>query len=87
MMPIIPDFSVGWRCGFCGTEQKVYVGDPEDLSLPDVEAVRCCSCKRLELMNEADFRLSKNLYDDEDKPIPITHEVIEEYAYVEDGFK
>ena len=86
-MPEIPDFTMKWQCKHCGARQTVYIGDPEDQTLPDVEAVRCYSCKKLELtMDDADFRASKCLYDEEtDEPLPITEEVIRKHAYIEDG--
>lgn len=32
-------------CGACGATQLVYNGDPNDLTLPDVDAVRCWCCR------------------------------------------
>lgn len=86
-MPAIPNYNMDWQCKHCSAKQKVYVGDPEDLTRPDVEAVRCYACKKLELtMEDEEFRATHSLYDDEtDEPLRITEQVIEEYAYIENG--
>lgn len=86
-MPAMPNHNVDWSCKHCGAVQLVYFGDPEDETKPDVEAVRCYSCRKLELLDEFDFRSKQCLYDQEtDKPLGITDEMIEKWAYIEDGF-
>lgn len=87
VMPAVPHYNMDWQCKHCNAKQTVYIGDPEDLTYPDVEAVRCCNCKKLELtMDDTDFRAIHGLYDEEtDKPLQITEQVIEEYAFIENG--
>lgn len=81
-MPLIPNFNVEWSCVHCKVIQSVYVGDPEDLTIPDREAVRCYSCHKLELtMSEEDFRLYHGI----DENVLITQELIQEFAFIEDG--
>jgi hypothetical protein len=86
-MPALPNYHMDWQCKHCCAKQTVYVGDMEDLTRPDVDAVRCYACKKLELiLDDDDFRATNSLYDDDtDAPLPITDELIEEYAYIEDG--
>lgn len=33
-----------FTCGACGTEQMVYIGDPDDCTLPDVDEGECHAC-------------------------------------------
>lgn len=54
-MPIESDFSESFRCGACGARQSVYLGDPNDLTLPDVDAVECCYCGFVELLGYDDW--------------------------------
>lgn len=86
-MPRIDDFNEKWKCAHCGVKQLVYVGDPEDQTLPDREAFRCYNCNKIELMMpEEDFRATHGLYDDDtDKPLQVTPELIAEHAFIEDG--
>jgi hypothetical protein len=53
-MPEIRSCEMDWLCVHCGQKQSVYVGDPEDFTIPDVEAVRCFSCKKIELTTDPD---------------------------------
>lgn len=84
-MPQINDFHIHWKCANCGARQKVYMGDPQDLTIPDREAVRCFACKRLEFIGGEEeafaFRVDHGLPDDQ----PITEAVLKEHAYIEDG--
>ena len=84
-MPQVDDFNIRWKCIHCGVQQKVYMGDPEDFTLPDREAVRCCACKKLEFIGgkeeEFAFRCVHGLEDDQ----PITEAILQEHAYIEDG--
>lgn len=87
-MPFVNTCHAEWLCGHCGTKQSVYTGDPEDLTIPDVEAVRCYQCKKVELTTDDDeFCISNSLYasDDANDFLPVTQELIEEYANIEEG--
>lgn len=41
-----------FRCGACGVGQKVYNGDPNDLTHPDVDAVKCYRCGKAERLDD-----------------------------------
>lgn len=86
-MPTLPNYHMDWQCKYCGTKQTVYVGDVNDLTKPDVDAVRCCACKKLELTSEDElvYRSKWSLWDEDDNELPITDAVILMNAYIEDG--
>lgn len=86
-MPAIETDTILWECRHCHTYQNVYIGDKDDMTLPDVEALRCYACKNLELTYEDhnEFNYSHNLYAGNDDLLPITQELIAEHAYIEDG--
>jgi hypothetical protein len=86
-MAIIDDFHCPWQCSYCETHQVVYVGDPEDLTIPDREAVRCYNCKRVEFLGDDlgeeayAFLVDHGLPKDQS----ITEAVLLEHALIEDG--
>jgi hypothetical protein len=49
-MPLQSNYTTPFRCAACGTSQNVYTGDPEDLTAPDVEAVECYKCGKVEVV-------------------------------------
>lgn len=55
-MPFDPHHYVRYVCPACGVRGEVYVGDPGDLTLPDVDAVQCYACENVEIVF-ADFHL------------------------------
>ncbi len=52
-MPLESDFRMEpFRCGACGAKQLVDFGDPNDQTLPDVDAVECCFCGTVETLDD-----------------------------------
>lgn len=54
-MPLENQFYLPFVCAACGTRQRVYNGDPDDLTLPDFEAVKCYRCSSCELTDKESF--------------------------------
>lgn len=89
-MPIIPNFNIDWKCPHCGIVQSLYLGDPEDITYPDVEVARCYSCKKLEILYLDDW-IIKYGYDEDENRIPIekfTDDFIQSTGtFIEEGEK
>ena len=49
-MPVLPNYTTPFRCGNCGTDQRFYSGDPEDITAIDVDAVECYKCGAVEII-------------------------------------
>jgi hypothetical protein len=85
-MPIVSNLYQEWQCKHCGVLQLVLLGDLEDFTCPDIEAVRCYECHGLELFDEVAYRFSHNLYDEETNgPSTITDSMIENSDYIVEG--
>lgn len=86
-MPALPNYHMNWSCKYCNAKQTVYFGDLNDLTKPDVDAVRCYKCKKLELTCDdmLVYRSMWGLWDEDDNELPITDEVIEKNAYIQEG--
>lgn len=72
-MPLESDYYTPFRCGACGTRQRVYMGDPNDLTVPDVQAVRCCQCGVVEpICDEFEMEVCgglENLHEEDGEPL------------------
>lgn len=49
-MPLQANYTTPFRCAACGTDQNVYTGDPEDITAPEVDAVECWKCGKVEVV-------------------------------------
>lgn len=49
---MIEDFYIYLTCDKCGARQRVYNGDPNDLTLPDIDAVKCFWCGHVERFDD-----------------------------------
>lgn len=83
-MPIIPSYYEKWQCSNCQTIQKFHVGDPNDLTYLDPEAVKCFSCGKVELIDLDVFTIMHG-YDEDGNLLEITEELIKSSAIIEDG--
>lgn len=50
-MPCESDY-ICFSCAKCSALQRVYNGDPNDLTLPDIDAVKCFRCGHVERFDD-----------------------------------
>lgn len=70
-MPFTPNFYERFTCDFCSAVQVVYIGDPQDMTIPDVEGVRCMYCGHVECVEDPDVLASKYGEDYRENPLVV----------------